>query len=131
MATLPLEVSTEEATIATDVAADTIQVLKATAIDENTSALVADLLPGFDDVASDITGVEKMVKAIGIGAARLHSRILDSATPDATPNTLVKRDAEGDFAGREVTVERLIFEDASFLTTSDDLSRVGHTHTFA
>jgi hypothetical protein len=61
--TTPLVVSTDIVAAADSVADDAVRVLKATAVD-GSGSVVAESLAGFDDPASNITGVEKLVKAI-------------------------------------------------------------------
>jgi hypothetical protein len=69
MPTTPLEVTLVEAERATDIAEDAVRVLKAGAVDSN-AAVVADPIAGFDEPTTNITGVEKLVKAVAMGASK-------------------------------------------------------------
>lgn len=68
MATAPLSVTTAQAGKAESATNDAIQTLKATAVDGAT--VVAESLQGFDDPATNITGVQKLIKAIALGVVR-------------------------------------------------------------
>lgn len=124
MATTPLVVTTEQIQQSTQIADDAVQAMKASAVD--TLGIPIDpstAIDKFDDPSSDISGVQKLVKAIALGSSKNIG-----GTDQSTPNTVVKRDAEGDFSAREITTQKIIFGDNSSLTSAASLSNLDNFH---
>lgn len=108
----PLRIKPNLAAIAEEVADKAVQVLKVSAVNSETDEVVAEAIKKFDDPKSNITGVEKLVKAIAIGS------IVGTGTNDSIPDTVVRRDENGNFSVNEITVNKVIFSDNTFLETA-------------
>ena len=106
---MPVSVSSSEAAQANSIADIATNVLKDSAVDEQ-AAVVAPKIVGFDSVPpTDIAGVRSIVNAVGIGV------VTQLGTSQADPKSFVKRDANGDFSTREITVDKIIFSDETFM----------------